>query len=175
MASTCQMQIEVLDDRQSGPFALEVIGTPVLCLEAQGDANLGPFTATARITNRGAVPAMVSYRRGVSSAFQSVAYWPEGRRDARIAFNECCGDQQSGSIMQKTLAPGEALLVSSWTRHHTAIWSDMKPALNMIPVSPPQDYVVQFTLAFGYEAGGQTLPMSESFEILLRAVPTKAD
>ncbi|MDR6992897.1 hypothetical protein [Luteimonas sp. 3794] len=175
IASSCDMDIRILESRRSGPLALDVIGTPTLCLQAGGDANLGQFTATARITNRGSSPVAVDYRRGVSSAFQSVAYWPEGRRDEATAFAECCGDTQSGRTERKTLAPGETLLVSSWTRHHQAIWSAMKPRLGTTPVSDARRYVVRFSLNLAYDAGAAPVAISEHFDIVLHAVPADAD
>ncbi|WP_298260225.1 hypothetical protein [uncultured Litoreibacter sp.] len=169
--NACKMEIELLEKRQSGQFDVEIIGSPVLCLEAIGDANLAPFTATARITNRGAEKVTVHYRRGVSSAFQSVSYWPSDRPDKAIAFNECCGDTQSGSNEQKSLAQGEALLISSWTRHHNGIWSQMLPALNAQPLGLPRDYIVRFSLSITYDAKPKPVTLVEDFEVMFRAVP----
>ncbi len=169
IASTCGMELEVLDKRQSGPFEIEVIGTATLCLEADGDANLGPFTATARITNRGSTATTVHYRRGVASAFQSVSYWEKGRRDEVTAFGECCGEPQSGSIEQKTLAPGEVHLVSSWTRHHTAIWSEMSHGLQSISPARTGVYVVRFSLSLAYGGDSALVTLLEEFDVVMRA------
>lgn len=170
MAQDCEMNVETLAKSIVGPLNVEVIGSPVLCIESAGDANLTPFTATARITNEGMAPVTLTYTLETLRAFRSIAVWPEGQRDQSIAFTDCCGDQGLTGLIQIPLAPGESFLISSWTRHHQTIWSRQSDGGGGLKVS--RNFAVKFELAAAYDPGSGQTPISEDFEIIFRAAST---
>ena len=162
------MHVETLAMSVVGPLNVEVIGSPVLCIESAGDANLTPFTATARITNEGMAPVTVTYTPEPLRAFRSIAVWPEGQRDQSIAFTDCCGDQGLPGLIQIPLLPGESFLMSSWTRHHQTIWSREQQS-GWLEV--PRTYIVRLELTASYNPGSGPALISEEFRIPLRAEP----
>ena len=169
MAQDCEMNVETLAKTVVGPLNVEVIGSPVLCIETQGDANLTPFTATARITNQGMAPITLAYTLEPLRAFRAMAVWPEGRADQSIAFTDCCGDAGMPGVLEKVIAPGESFLISSWTRHHNVIWSKQQSDGGL---KASRNFAVRFELAASYDPGSGAVPVSEDFDIMLRAEST---
>ncbi len=173
MANQCEMTSETLvETKEIGPLAVEVFGSRTLCLEAEGDANLAPYTATLRIRNTSPTPVIINYTTDPLRSFRSMAVWPTDRPDAAIQFNDCVGDQSLPTSMEKTVAPRATLLVSSWTRHHNYIWDRDAPKENN-PLSGlvARDYTVRFELAMSYDRGSGAIPVAEMFDVHFRAVP----
>lgn len=160
-ASSCVMESETLDTKTAGPLALEVFGSETLCIEATGDANLAQFVPTVRVRNTSADPITVQYQLDPARSFRSRAIWPAGSRNQSVDFSDAGGAR----TLEKSLGAGEELLVSSWTRHNDEIRNRVASA------GAPQDYVVRFDLAITYDGGAGKVPVAESFEIPLRAVP----
>ena len=176
MAQTCQMSTAILAKEQVGPLKLEILGAPMLCIAPEGDANLAPFTATARITNSGAAPVTVTYTKGATPAFRSTGIWIRGLRHAAQFFQQPEGEANNVSRVAKTLAPGDSFLISSWTRHHTFIWDAMrnkKSSGRGLVASNQQDryFSVQFTIDLTYsDATNVQNNLSKAFTLDLHAV-----
>lgn len=173
MADRCEMTSETLvAAKEIGPLEVEVFGSRTLCLEADGDANLAPFTATARVRNVSPTPVIINYTTDPLRSFRSMAVWPTDRPDAAIQFNDCVGDQEMPTAMEKTVAPRGTLLVSSWTRHHNFIWSREAPNENKaLSDLIARDYTVRFELAMSYDRGMGPIPVAEMFDVRFLAVP----
>ena len=91
VAGECVMTSETLQTKSVGPLAFEVFGADTLCIEAAGDANLAPFTATVRVRNTGAAPVTVQYQLDPARSFRSKAIWPAGKRRQSVDFGEVAG------------------------------------------------------------------------------------
>ena len=167
VAGQCAMKSKTLDTKSSGPLVLEVFGADTLCIEAQGTANLAPFTPTVRIRNTSPDPITVRYQLDPRRSFRSTAIWPAGRSNQSVEFSDVSG---GASARQKTIGAGEELLISSWTRHNDAIRSRILPANGQPAATAPQDFVVRFDLAVSYDKGAGAIPVSETFVITMRAV-----
>lgn len=170
VAAQCVMKSEVLDTKTSGPLALEVFGAKTLCIEAQGDSNLAPFTPTVRIRNTSSAPITVRYQLDPARSFRSKAIWPAGRSNKSKDFGEVSG---GSSILEKTIGAGKDLLISSWTRHNDEIRNRILPRNGKPARTAPRDFVVRFDLTITYDSGASSIPVAESFAIALRAVPVK--
>lgn len=170
----CKMRTQVLAQVQEGPLKIEIIGSPVLCIEPQGDANLGPFTATARITNTDSSPVAITY---TTPAFHSTGIWDAGQRDDAHFFQSPPGSAKGSNSTEKTLAKGENLLISSWTRHHVAIWTTMHNAtFNKGVHQVKQDFKVQFALGVAYTTPSTpTAKISRNFVLDLAAITVSSD
>jgi len=172
MAEQFEMTSETLAEREVGPLHFEVFGAKTLGIEAEGDANLAPFTATVRIRNISPTPVIVNYTGDPLRSFRSMAVWPTERPDAAIEFNDCVGDLDFPTAMEETIAPRGTLLVSSWTRHHAYIWGREAPKEGMVLTDlVPRDYTVRFELALTYDRGTGPTPLAERFDVRLRSVP----
>lgn len=173
MADQCEMVNETLVAAKNiGPLEVEIFGSRTLCLEADGDANLTPYTATIRFSNTSHSPVIVNYTTDPLRSFRSMAVWPTDRPNAAIQFNDCVGDQAMPTGMAKTVAPRGTLLISSWTRHHNFIWGREAPnedtALSNLVA---RDYTVRFELAISYDRGVGPIPVAEIFDVRFRTVP----
>lgn len=173
MVDQCEMTSETLvTAKEIGPLEVEVFGSRTLCLEAEGDANLAPYTATMRIRNTSRTPVIINYTTDPLRSFRSMAVWPTDRPDAAIQFNDCVGDQEMPTAMEKTVAPHGTLLVSSWTRHHNFIWDREAPnEKTVLSDLVARDYTVRFELAMSYDHGMGPIPVAEMFDVRFRAVP----
>lgn len=173
MADRFEMTSETLAAiKKIGPLEVEVFGAKTLCIEAEGDANLAPFTATVRIRNTSATPVVVNYTTDPLRSFRSMAVWPTERPDAAIEFNDCVGDQDLPTALEKTIEPRGTLLVSSWTRHHGYIWDREAPKeTTALSDLIPRDYTVRFELALSYDRGTGAKPVAEKIDVRFRSVP----
>lgn len=173
MADQCEMASETLvAAKEIGPLEVEVFGSRTLCLEANGDSNLVPYTATMRIRNTSPAPVIINYTTDPLRSFRSMAVWPTDRPDAAIQFNDCVGDQEMPVTMEKTVESRGTLLVSSWTRHHNFIWSREAPGENKaLSGLVARDYTVRFELAMSYDRGTGPIPVAEMFDVRFLAVP----
>ena len=172
MAEKFEMTSETLATKEVGPLQFEVFGAKTLGVEAEGDANLAPFTATVRVRNTSPTPVIVGYTMDPLRSFRSMAVWPTEQPNAAIEFNDCVGDLEMPTAMEETIAPSGTLLISSWTRHHGYIW-DREAPKEGVALSDliPRDYTVRFELALTYDRGTGPTPLAEEFDIRLRSVP----
>ncbi|MEM6295069.1 MAG: hypothetical protein AAGA54_27610 [Myxococcota bacterium] len=150
----------------AGPLQIDVLASPTLCIAADGDANLAPFTATAKFTNRASTPLQLSYMVEPVRSFRAVRVWPEADAGAAVALGASPGAADSVGAQLRSVAPGESLLLSSWTRHHDVIWSEMTST----PASKQQRYVVRFELALEYRLDGDAVAVSKTFDVTFDAV-----
>lgn len=167
-ASPCAMKSEILETRSGGPLVFEVFGAGTLCIETQGGANLAPFTPTVRIRNTSADAVTLRYQLDPARSFRSKAIWPAGQSGQSVDFRAVSG---GAPALEKTLAAGEDLLISSWTRHNDEIRRRTLPDGGTPAATAPHDFVVRFDLAITYDSGDGPVPVAESFDIALRAVP----
>lgn len=173
MADQFEMTNETLvEEKEIGPLELEIFGSRTLCLEAEGDANLAPYTATMRVRNTSLTSVIINYTTDPLRSFRSMAVWPTDRPDIAMQFNDCVGDQEMPTAMEKTIAPRGTLLVSSWTRHHNFIWSREAPnESKLLSDLVTRDYTVRFELAMSYDRGMGPVPVAEMFDVRFLAVP----
>lgn len=172
MAEQFEMTSETLAEKEAGPLEFEVFGAKTLSIEADGDANLAPYTATVRIRNTSPTPVIVNYTTDPLRSFRSMAVWPTEQPGEAIEFNDCVGDQSLPTAMEETIPPRGTLLISSWTRHHAYIWDREAPKEDVVLTDLiPRDYTVRFDLALTYDRGSGATPVSEKFDIRFRSVP----
>lgn len=172
MAEQFEMTSGTLAVKEVGPLEFQVFGAKTLCIEASGDANLAPFTATLRIRNNSPTPVTLGYTMDPLRSFRSKAVWPTERPDTAIEFNDCVGDLDHPTAMEKTIPPNGTLLISSWTRHHGYIWDREAPkeTVSLIDLVP-RDYTVRFEVALSYDRGTGATPVTEAIDVHLRSVP----
>ena len=171
MAGSWEMTSETLDTGRSGPLEFEVFGSKTLCIEDAGNSNLAPYTATIRVRNASGRPVTVGYTLDPLRSFRAMTVIPQADLDDAMSFTDCCGDAGAPAALAKTLAPREELLISSWTRHHDAIWQREAPGDRVLTDVLPSDYIVRFDLALTYDDGGGPQVVAETFDISLRAIP----
>jgi hypothetical protein len=161
MAETCQMKTQTLAELREGPLSVEVTGSPVLCIEPGGDANLAPFTATARISNAGSNPITLIYYKSATPAFRAVGLWDGTERKKAVFFQDPPRSAASTELVEKTLNSGEGVLISSWTMHHSAIWNALRQNKSIDggasghDRNQKRDITVQFKLTVSYATGAK--------------------
>ena len=100
-----------------------------------------------------------------------MAVWPTDGLNAAIEFIDCVGDRAMPTGMVKPVAPRGTLLISSWTRRHSFIWSREAPSLDKASCNPvASEYTVRFTLAISNDRRLGPIPVVEIFDVRFRTV-----
>ena len=143
-AEACEMTPQRLSSFTVAELRVDIIGTPVLCLAQDGYGHLAPHTATAEITNLDQ-QAEITYALAPLRGFRSTAVWPAAEPDASVVLTPppAAGAETRVCV----LGPGATCRISSWRRHHDAIWT-MAQNRGGAADGAAEDYTVRFDLSF---------------------------
>ncbi len=160
-ADECEMTLQTLSSVTAADLRIDILGTPVLCLSPMGYDHLMPYTATAQITNLGQ-RAEITYALAPLRSFHSTAVWPATAPDARTALTP---PPAAGAERRRCdLETGETCRISSWTRHHHAIWTLVENR-NVTTDGSGEIYLVQFDLRFALDRGDEPVAVSRQINI----------
>ena len=166
-ADECEMTMQTLKSFTVAELQIDIVGTPVLCLSPEGYDHLTPYTATAQITNLGQ-RAEITYALAPLRSFHSTAIWPAAEPDAGVTLSPPPAD--GGGTRRCDLETGETCRISSWTRHHGAIWT-MAQNRHDAADGSGETYIVQFDLSFALDRGDAAIAVSRQMDISFELRP----
>ena len=160
-ADECEMTLYTLSSITTAELQIDILGTPVLCLSPKEYDHLTPYTATAQITNLGQ-RAEITYALAPLRSFHSTAVWPATAPDMKVVLSP---PPAAGAETRRCeLETGETCRISSWTRHHGAIWT-MAQNRHDAAGGSGETYIVQFDLRFALDRGDGPVTASRQIDV----------
>ena len=160
-ADECKMTMQTLESFTVAELQIDIIATPVLCLSPEGYDHLTPYAATAQITNFGQRVA-ITYALAPLRSFHSIAVWPAAEPDTKVVLSP--PPAVGAETRRCDLDPGETCRISSWTRHHGAIWT-MAQNRHDAADGSGETYIVQFDLSFALDRGDGPVTASRQIDV----------
>jgi hypothetical protein len=178
MFSECRMTQEVVATATGAGYRLDVVASPVLCVDPSVAQDLWPYAAVLRVTNTGAAPVEITYRTGETAAFSFRAQRVSEPRDPADGDDYEFGpvDFDAGRTVTATIAPGDFAALTGdaayilgpidLARH------GMRPGGT--PVGPEERFDryfrVEFLADFQLSTGGRAVNVHETLPAMLRVI-----
>lgn len=160
MSQECQMVLEKQVSLREGPLDVSIYAPSQYCVDATRQADTSPFNGEARISNVGTAPVAIEHASGniAFRAFRSTAV----RAVAGVAttYSEPPLAPSDIEMATVTLAPGQTLVLRSWSRHQDVIETAT------IGAHKVQHFVVEY--AYSFEADGVGISGRAETEVTAR-------
>lgn len=178
MFSECRMTSEVVATATGPGYRLDVLASPVLCVDPSIAQDLWPHAAVLRVTNTGAAPVEISHQAAATAGFSFRADRVSEPRDPADGDDYDPGpiDFDAGQTVTASIAPGAFAML---TGDATYILGPIDLARRGLrpsgaPVSPEErfdrSFRVEFLADFKLTIDGRTTAVQETLPAMLRVI-----
>jgi hypothetical protein len=178
MFSDCKMTPEVVATATGAGYRLDVMASPVLCVDPTIAQDLWPYAAALRVTNTGAAPVEITYQAGATASFSFRAQRVSEPRDPDDGDDYDSGpiDLDAGQTVTSAIAPGAFATLTGDATYILGPIDLSREGLRPsgIPVGPEErfdrTFRVEFLADFRLSADGRVTTVSETLPALLRVI-----
>jgi hypothetical protein len=178
MFSECTMTQEVVATAAGAGYRLDVIASPVLCVDPTISQDLWPYAAVLRVTNTGAAPIEITHQAGATAGFSfraqriSEPHNPEDGDD----YDSGPIDLDAGQTVTAAIAPGAFAALSGDATYILGPIALAREGVrpNRLPVPPEErfdrSFRVEFLADFKLVSDGRVTTVTETMPAMLRII-----
>jgi hypothetical protein len=178
MFSDCKMTQEIVATATGAGYRLDVVASPVLCVDPSVAQDLWPYAATLRVTNTGAAPVEITHKTGETAAFSFRAQRVSEPRDPADGDDYEFGpiDFDAGQTVMAVVAPGDFAALTGDASYILAAIDLARQGVRPsgAPVGPEErfdrSFRVEFLADFRLSAGGNAVNVQETLPAMLRVI-----
>jgi hypothetical protein len=178
MFSDCKMTQEVVATAAGPGYRLDVLASPVLCIDPSVAQDLWPYAAVLRVTNTGDAPVEVTHQAGATAGFSFRAERVSEPRDPADGDDYDPGpvDFDAGRTVTLAIAPGAFATLTGDATYILGPIDLAREGLRPsgVPVGPEERFDRSFRVAFladfKLSAGGRTVTVTETLPAMLRII-----
>jgi hypothetical protein len=178
MFSDCKMTQEVVATAAGPGYRLDVLASPVLCVDPSMAQDLWPYAAVLRVTNTGDAPVEVTHQAGATAGFSFRAQRVSEPRDPADGDDYDSGpvDLDAGQTVTASIAPGAFATLTGDATYILGPIDLAREGLRPsgVPVGRDERFDRSFRVAFladfKLSAAGRTVSVSETMPAMLRVI-----
>jgi hypothetical protein len=178
MFSDCKMTQEVVATAAGPGYRLDVLASPVLCVDPSVAQDLWPYAAVLRVTNTGDAAVEVTHQAGATASFSFRAQRVSEPRDPADGDDYDPGpiDFDAGQTVTAAIAPGAFATLTGDATYILGPIDLAREGLRPsgVPVGRDERFDRSFRVAFladfKLSAAGRTVTVSETMPAMLRVI-----